>query len=86
VSAKAVNYQAVYLWECPDCGTTWQTRHRPRAAAQLVCTALAEQNATLDAAARTGVSRRLELGYAPGCGSISVSAGRRKGIAPNVSI
>jgi hypothetical protein len=73
---KAVKYQACYLWECPECGTTWQARHRPRGGMQLVCAALAEQRAVGPVPAVTF----------RGCGSVSVSAGRRGGIAPNVSI
>lgn len=78
---KPVPYVAVYLWECPECGTTWQARHRPRGGTQLVCAPLPEQR---------WVVPTLEEGVAnpawKGCGSVSTSAGRRKGIAPNVSI
>jgi hypothetical protein len=77
VKTKAVNYQAVYLWECPECGTTWQLRHRPREGAELVCAPLSEQRDVQDPA---------HAGPGGGCGSISVSAGRRKGLAPNVTI
>lgn len=78
MSAKAVNYQAVYLWECPDCGTTWQLRHRPRSGVELVCAPLSEQRLVAHGGAW--------LEPVQPCGSISVSAGRRKGIAPNVTI
>lgn len=72
MKTKAVNYQAVYLWECPDCGTTWQMRARPRAGAQLVCAAAPEQ-------------RNVLWPITAACGSVNVSAGRRKGLAPNVT-
>lgn len=75
---KPVPYATVYLWECPDCGTTWQARHRPRGGAQLVCAPTPEQHRT---------QGRPRKGIAPsGCGVISTSAGRRGGIAPTVSI
>ncbi len=75
VKPKAVPYTAVILWECPECGATWQARHRPRAGAQLVCAAMSEQR-------QVNVAGFL----VQPCGSVSVSAGRRKGIAPNVSL
>lgn len=76
---KPVTYQAVYLWECPHCGTTWQARHRPRGGAQLVCGPQAEQALVGTVAKWQGLRYR-------GCGVISTSAGRRGGIAPTVSI
>lgn len=76
---KPVTYATVYLWECPDCGTTWQPRHRPRSGAQLVCAATAEQHLVSSGGDFFETVVR-------GCGVISTSAGRRGGIAPNVSL
>jgi hypothetical protein len=74
--AKPVPYQAIYLWTCPECGATWQSRHRPREGSQLVCAAQAEQV----------IANRHEPGVPyRGCGSMSVSAGRRKGLAPTLT-
>lgn len=80
---EPISYQVAYLWECPDCGTIWQARHRPRGGAQLVCAALTEQRAA------SGVQRpesRLTQGDRAGCGVVHVSSGHRGGIARNVSI
>lgn len=76
VKRQGVPYVALYLWECPECGTTWQSRHRPRAGAELVCAPQSEQRGVTALNAKTTGA----------CGSISVSAGQRKGLAPNVTI
>lgn len=76
-----VAYQTVYLWECPDCGTYWQARHRPRGGAQLFCVPQPEQHCI------SGVQRResgLPQGRA-GCGVVHTSTGRRAGVAPTVT-
>lgn len=79
---KPVDYQVCYLWACPDCGTTWQARRRPRGGAQLVCAPLPEQRCV-----HTHRSSGFDGPHAyKGCGSVNGSSGRRGGIAPNVSI
>lgn len=76
--ADAVVYQTVYLWQCPHCETTWQLRHRPRSGADLVCAIQPEQRLVPD-----GTDPSTDWA---GCAGMSVSAGRRGGIAPNVYV
>ncbi len=72
---KRVGYQTVYLWTCPDCGTTWQPRRRPRAGADLICAAHAMQQRVL-----------VDGEAGQGCGAVNTSEGHREGIAPNVKL
>ena len=76
-----VSYQVAYLWSCPECGTTWQARRRPRGGSQLVCAPQAEQRLVLPTLSATTANPDWQ-----GCGSMNASSGRRGGIAPNVSI